>query len=54
MVRLAWGVSWGTRDTHGAVAVVLVGEEAGKERAAERESKAVKMICIAGKQIVYM
>lgn len=45
---------WGIRDTHGAVAVVLVGEEAGKERALGRKSKVVKRICIVGKQVVYM
>lgn len=30
----------------------MVGEEAGKESAPGRKIKAVKMICIAGKQIV--
>ena len=38
---------WGTCDKHGAVTVVLVGEEVGRERALGRRSKAVRRICIA-------
>lgn len=38
---------WGTCDTHGAVAVVLVYEEAGMERAPGKRSKAVRRISMA-------
>lgn len=38
---------WGTCDTHGAVAVVLVDEEACREKAPGRRSKAVRRISIA-------
>ena len=33
-------------DTHGVVSVVLVGPEAGKERALGRRSKAVRKSCM--------
>ena len=47
IVRSASTVVWGTCETQELEAVVLVGEEAFRQRAAERRSKVIGRICIA-------